>query len=497
MNKIFNNIHWLTILIFPIGFIFSFKLFDNYLFYLLLTILNIFSGSVIIYSLKKFNLKDIYLWVIFFIFIFGYFVKFYILAYLFININEYYEYLDIYYKIETEYFNKPEIIINYFHDITIYLFSFSIFTKLFVNKINDKNNFKNLTNSLSNVKISSLKLKFLLGFTFTLWLIFLNIQLNLNIGFVSGDEDITTKLPYHLAGLIMTVINVIIPLFFLVVLYFSTVNGFKGLNKTTTVIYIIYGIVTGLVSTSKASIYSVIISLFIVWLFTNSLDKKKLLTMLISLPLLSLFNLLLSTYRVIRIFEPNLTVAEITNRLYYSFRSNNFDELTNGGTQGALLNTTQKIGIIMRVNGADSYLNILNYNPKFSFNRIIDLIFFEPNAVNILYAEDVLGLPTTAGLAFSPSLLGFFKFLLGNTFAVCIGFFLYVLMWHLLFSFVRRLHFKVEPIMISMLVILLAHYTSEGTLESMPFAIFILLILSFFLELMFKLYFKNSLLSNK
>lgn len=492
MKKLFNNFQWITLLIFPVGFLCSFKLFDNYFYYLILNVLNFFSGAVIIFSLKKFDIRYVYLWVIFFILIFAYFVKYYILVHLFLNINDFYEYLDIYYPIETEYFQKPEFILNYYQDITIYLFSFSCFINFFITKINKINQIENFTNNFLILKISLLKLKIFLVLTIILWVVFLNIQLELKLGFVSGDEEISTKLPYHLAGIIMTVINLIIPLLFLVVLFFTSISGYKSLNMYTTILYIVYGIITGVVSTSKASVYSVIISLFIVWVLTKKFNKKKLLFMIISLPFLSLFNVLLSTYRVIRIYDPDLTISGITYKLYSAFKSNNFDELTNGGTQGALLSTTQKIGIFMRLNGADSYLNILNFDPQFSINRIIDLLFFEPKAINVLYSEDVLGLPSTAGLAFSPSLLGFFKFLLGNSFVACIGLFIYVFFWHILFSFVRKLHFKVEPIIISMLVILLAHYTSEGTLESMPFAIISVLCLSFFIEQLFRFYFKNN-----
>jgi hypothetical protein len=491
LNKLLNYTKWLVILIFPIGFYISYKLIDNFFLYFLFTTCNIFSSTFIVYSLKKFKINDTYLWVIFYIFIFAYFVKYYILTYLFININDYYEYLEIYYPIETEYFKKPEIILNYFQDITFILFSFSLYIKLFVYKNNRNKNYNHIINNLSNLKVSNFKLKILLGFVVSLWIIFLNIQLNLKLGFVSGNEEYSTKLPYHLGGLIMTVLNLIVPLLFLLILFFSTTSGFKGVYKSTTFIYIIYGVVTGLVSTSKASIYSVIISLFIVWLLTNRLNKKKIFTILLTLPLLSLFNLLLSAYRVSRIYDPNLTIGEITYRLFSSFRTNNFDELTNGGTQGAVLKTTQSIGLFMRLNGADSYLNILNYNPSFSFKRIIDLIIFEPKSIYVLYSEEVLGLPSTAGLAFSPSLLGYLKFLLGNTIAVCIGFFLYILFWHLIFSFVRKLNFTIEPIIISMLIILLAHYTSEGTLEAMPFSIFIILLISFIIEKVFIYYFKK------
>jgi len=481
------------LLIFPVGFLFSFKLYDNYLYYLILTILNFLSGFFILFSLKKFNFKYIHLWVIFIIFIFAYFVKYYILVYLFLNINEYFEYLDIYFPIETEYFRKPELVLNYYQDITIFLLSFSLYINLFINKVGKAQILENLSFNFSTIKLSLLKLKIFFGFTIILWVIFLNIQLELKLGFVSLDQEFSTNLPYHLAGMIMTVINFIIPFLFLVVLFFSTVSRYKSLIWVTTITYIIYGMINGIVTTSKAPVYTVFISLLIIWILTNNFNRKKFLVAMIVLPFLSLFSMLLSTYRVIRNFNPDLTVSGIVYKFYSSFQSNNFDDLTNGGTSGALLSTTQKIGTFMRLNGADSYLNIMHFNPQFSIERIIHLLFSEQRAIYVLYSEDVLGLPSTSGLAFSPSLLGFLKFILGDTILVCIGMFFYVLFWHFVFYFVRKLHFKIEPIIISMLVILLAKYTSEGTLESMPKEIFSILCLSFIFEKFFRFYFKNNI----
>ena len=182
------------------------------------------------------------------------------------------------------------------------------------------------------------------------------------------------------------------------------------------------------------------------------------------------FNSFLMVNRILRsdfdlgIFEAIKTAAN------YFFSS----AIDLSGYEEAFQKTAHYLGFIMRINGADSLLNILYYDPPFSFERIGYLLFKSTETMNVLYASHVLGYSVDQYLSFSPSLLGYFTFPFSNTALVCIAMVVYTLVWHFLFSIILNARFFVKPIALALLIVILGT-TSEGTLEAMPRSIAIVM----------------------
>jgi hypothetical protein len=148
---------------------------------------------------------------------------------------------------------------------------------------------------------------------------------------------------------------------------------------------------------------------------------------------------------------------------------------------------TEILGPLMRINGADTLLNIANFGPTFSLHRVVYYLFESESAVNIEYATKVLGLPLEAGLAFSPSLMGYFYFILGDPVLSGLALMVFLLFWNTIFVLLNHSGFKLRPVIFAILLISFAHYLSEGTLESMPMNIALILVIGTAFEVGFRL----------
>ena len=83
MNSVARNIRWLLLVIFPIGWYLSYDLLSSELeYYLLLTLVAVLSSAFILMMLRGSIKQQIHLWIIFILYLIGYYVKFYILCYM-------------------------------------------------------------------------------------------------------------------------------------------------------------------------------------------------------------------------------------------------------------------------------------------------------------------------------------------------------------------------------------------------------------------------------
>ena len=431
MNSVARNIRWLLLVIYPIGWYLSYDLLSSELeYYLLLTLVAVLSSALILMMLRGSIVQQIHLWIIFILYLIGYYVKFYILCYMKLHFNEYNEYL---YAIEMDLLNDTALIIKYYELVTIVLVSYAIIVAFLRKKRSNialaTNKPSHLLGPMHRLNVNGKSVIRLLVFTICLCIFLMYTQIQLGLGFVSGSERQMVQLPYRLAGLIMTIYNGIIPLLFLVAVWLSDTKRTVSLNRLAITLYLFFGIAAGLLSTSKASLLSVVISLGFLWLLTGTLTKKRLLLIGIMIPLIIQFNSFLTVNRILRsdlgsgIFETMITAVNY-------FISQVIDL---PGYEDAFQRTITYLGPVMRINGADSLLNILNYNPSFSFKRIGQLLFESTSAVNDLYSTDVLGYNIDRDVAFSPSLLGYFVFVFSNTGFVCLAMVVYTLV--LAFSF--------------------------------------------------------------
>jgi hypothetical protein len=454
----------LLLTIFLVGWSFSLDLMGSEkIYYTVLTVTAFLSGSLILTMLRGPAKQTIHLWIIFILFVIGYYIKFYILCYFKLDINS--EYLDLMHPLESELMNNADLLINYYEMITIILVVFALLIAALV-AVTDasRKKYKDYKFVVPRITVKKSTVKRLLGITIVSSLVLIYIQLTLGIGFASAADRQVNPLPYRLAGIIMAIYNGIIPLMFLISLWLADTMRSNYLARLSVGTYLLFGVVAGLISTSKASLITVVVSLIVFWLVTGSFTRKRLLLLLLLVPFMGLFNGFLSINRIMRNIYPDMGIFEIMWMTGSFFLST---DTTLSGYEPVSA-VTNYLGLIMRINGADSLMNIINYAPPFSLKRIWHLLFESPDTIATLYAQEVLGYSQLTGVAFSPSLLGYFEFVFGNVVLVSFGMVVFTLIWHLLFRTILRARLLTEPIVFSMLIVLVGLYTSEGTLETMP-----------------------------
>jgi len=120
----------------------------------------------------------------------------------------------------------------------------------------------------------------------------------------------------------------------------------------------------------------------------------------------------------------------------------------------------------------DALLNVVAYDPSFSLDRWMSILAGE-NSLDEIYGRDILGFnpDTLTGVAFSPSLFGAFYILTCSIWATGMLVFLYTIMWHAVFRFVDRSSLVLRPALLAILLLLVLLYTSEGTIETIPFTL--------------------------
>ena len=473
--------YWALFIIFSAGWYFSLELLDaqkNY--YTILTTIAFLAASLVLKILRGSIKQEIHFWLLFLIFIVGYYIKFYVLCYFKINIDS--DYLAMMYPLELDRLNRADLHIRYYEMVTTVFAVFSLLIAALVLPVRvTKKKSEEYKFSISNIEIKKSIIKRLLAIAIVSSLTLFYLQLKLGIGLASAVDREVNPLPFRLAGIVMLTINGIIPLLLLISAWLADTIRSSNLIKLTIGTYLLFGVVAGSLSTSKASLISVVLTLLILWLVTDTFTKKRLLLLLLIVPFMGLFNTFLSINRTIRSSNPDVGPFEILLEIVAFLFS----------TDTVILGYDQPIeyvanywGLLLRINGADSLMNIIEFSPEFSFLRAWDLLFISSDYIATLYAQDVLGKYYETGVAFSPSLLGSFYFIFGNIALVCCAMILYTLIWHLLFCALRRAKLLIEPIVFSLLIVALGLFTSEGTLEAMPQSIGIIIVFAIFGELL-------------
>lgn len=406
----------------------------------------------------------------------GYFIKFYVLAYLVLNGEIYWEYLDVYYRFERQILEDYWTVTLCYEISTIGLFCATL--SVGVLKMFDKSDFANARGAAVErlgFNVSSQLIRSALVFTVVLFVLLLSIQMWLGLGFVSGAERQQVQLPFRLAGIIVVIYRVVLPLLFLTLLWISDQRN-ENIWKWTLTVFIVYGLASGLHSTSKAFFATVIILVGLLWIITNRLSLRRF-ALLVGLIVFMLpFNTLLGVNRVLRVLRDDVDIFELAGLawavIYDSKTSQEYVGIFHSDLTRSL---AEILGPVMRINGADALLNIANFGPTFSVPRVVYYLFESESAVNIEYATRVLGLPVESGLAFSPSLMGYLYFILGDAVLSGLALMVFLLFWNTIFVLLNHSGFKLRPVIFAVLLISFVHYLSEGTLESMPMNIAIIL----------------------
>jgi len=464
----------------PLGWVGTESIFvHNGFIYLVLNVIAFFAVAATLRGLVGDFLSIMHLWVIFLTVIVGYFVKFYILCTLSTNQEVWGIFLERHYPLEQSFLNQEFFLLYYFKLITAVIVCMATLANLL-----PKSSFK-INHAPLNLYLNSRQMNQLKGRFRSYLLAIVTISISLiavtwifQIGeFVEGRTE--APLPFRLGGLVFLIQNGLLPITFLAVIFLSNRYSMKKINRNTVFAYVLFGVLLGFVTTSKAILLVIFSSLILHWIASKQMTSKRIVLILIMLPAIGLFNVLLSVFRGLRSINSDVNIFELMQIGWDLFMNTDIFNEPGSFTQTLLI-------LILRINGADSLLNILDYAPIFSWDRSINLVINSSKSVAEHYSLDILGWPPNTNTAFSPSLLGYLFFVFPTTLGVCIGFIAYVLFWQFLITLTGKITFTIKPVVIIFLSTIIVFYTSEGTLESIPQRILGFLIIVFFVERMLK-----------
>ena len=302
----------------------------------------------------------------------------------------------------------------------------------------------------------------LLGLTILIYAVSVAVQLSYGIGLGSLRQE---ELPFRLAGILVAIQRYVVPLAFLFVIWGSDRGRLVRTGKTAVMLYLLYGIIYGLITTSKAGLIFVVVSLAGLWLTAGTLSAGRRWLIVGGLLFSMVFSGYLSGIRLLRA-DPTMSVADtiVVPLMTASF-------LVDSGVQqtdAPLL----LLAISLRSVGIDALLNIVTYDPSFSLDRLTSVLTGE-TSLDQIYGRDVLGLnpDSLTGTAFAPSLFGALYILTCSIWATGLLVFLYTIVWHAVFRFVDRSSMVLRPALLAILLLSALLYTSEGTIETIPFTL--------------------------
>jgi len=281
----------------------------------------------------------------------------------------------------------------------------------------------------------------------------------INIGFVRQEE-----LPFRLAGVLQAVQRYLVPLIFLFVIWGADRERLLRTSRTALALYLLYGITYGLITTSKSDLIFVIASLVGLWVSAGTLNTKRVWLIAGTVLFALVFSGYITQIRVLR-SNPAIPIAETILAPLASAPTLVDSAVEQSDTLFLLL------AISLRSVGIDSLLNIVAFDPSFSLDRLVS-IFVGQTSLDQIYGRDVLrlGPEILSTSAFSPSLFGALYILTGDIWATGISVFLYTIVWHKVIRFVSRSSLVLKPAILAMLLLSVLFYTSEGTIETVPFA---------------------------
>jgi len=310
----------------------------------------------------------------------------------------------------------------------------------------------------------------LLGLTTLIYAIGAAVQLSYGIGMGFPRQE---ELPFRLAGFLMAIQRYLVPLAFLFVIWGADRGRLVRTAKVAVMLYLLYGVTYGLITTSKAGLIFVVASLAGLWVAAGTFSARRGWLIAGAFLFAIIFGGYLSGVRFLRA-DPAISVAETIVAPLLAGSS-----LAGSGVEQSdaplLL-----LAISLRSVGIDALLNIVAYDPSFSLNRLIS-VFVGETSLDQIYGRDVLGLNSDAltGTAFAPSLFGEFYILTCNIWATGILVFLYTIMWHAVFWFVDRSSMVLRPALLAILLLSVLLYTSGGTTETIPFALGLIYVAGF------------------
>src|SRR6266481_6046876 len=423
--------------------------------------LNAISGLVaimVVRQLLRYRGLTIHFWAIFFILLMGYYVKVGILALVYGSAAP--GLVELAGEGGGFLLGNTQVFLTSYELMTISFFGFGL-AVLVVTGFSSARTARHSETGYLDARGQLAKPRFFLGLLGLLTLIYAvgaTIQLiyGIGVGFLRQEE-----LPFRLAGVLIAVQRYLVPLMFLFVIWGADRGRLVKTSRTAVVLYLLYGTTYGLITTSKAGLIFVIASLVGLWVSAGTLSAKR--VWLIAGTVL--FALVFSGYITqVRALRANLAIPIVETILAPLVSAPALADSAVEQSDTLLL----LLAISLRSVGIDALLNIVAFDPSFSLERLISILVGE-TPLDQIYGRDVLRVDPEIG-SFSPSLVGALYILTGGFWATGISVFLYTIVWHKVIRFTDRSSLVLKPALLAMLLLSVLFYTSEGTIETMPFA---------------------------
>lgn len=476
-SKLMPNIHcnkfikwrWLILLIFPIGW----WLTIDYFRYSIpesnkfsdLTIISFAASCLVLYKLKGEIAKELHLWSIYLILLIGHYVKFYLMMYWY-HLNS--SHLEIFSKLVIFLLSSPKIVIEAYTVATIALCAFASALCLTMTIST-----KSLLPHQRIQQFNQSRFKFqhrrwiiacgIIWVVISAVILFLYTDLRVNAR-VDTNGLGGTILKYKLGGILTYSNRLLIPAVFLMLIFLADTFNDRTSSIIIVTAYFVQVALFGFISTSKASIPSAMISLAILWALSGHFTPVRRTLFLAGLTLLPFIFGLTMILRSMR------EVGEVGHLINLPVAI----EVLLSDRNPVLSNS--QFTFITRFNGIDTLLPIVKYNPSLNMDKTLEFLQKNDFSVNELYSREVIGYPDVFGVGFSPGLTGCFYLLSGNQIFLGVLIFLYTLLWHILFRYVSNRALVIQPLAITQVSLMAAFTTSEGSINLLPYQLFISLV---------------------
>lgn len=420
--------------------------------YIFLLSLSTFFLNIVFLRLRKNLVSNLPLLSVFAVFVIGYYIKMYVMSYLFVYDQS--GLFDAFFPKEVLLMDSSALILEYWLLIALCSFAFflaSYFLRppkaIIISTVNS-------TASRSSFSKRNTKIRHSIFFMASFLLLIL-------IKFLDVGNPYSPPLPFRLGGFLLLLANYCLPFLFIFKIFFQYSRSTFAEARLSSLLFILYGLIFSLQSTSKLPFLLSIFSVLILALLYQKLKIKGFpLFIILSIFLFAfpMFQLLLSSLRYLR-------AGDVANLFYQSEYIFEIIPLV-------------LLAPFLRVGGSDSLLQILNYQGNISSFNILAVYSDPLKSSSYFYTEAVLGVRHLTGLTFSPGILGSLALSSSNNIFFVSLFFCLFLLLILIFS---RLFFKYFSDSYLPLSIcgsyFLAFVASEGNITSLP--LFLLLLCCF------------------
>jgi hypothetical protein len=473
------KLRWLILLIFPIGWWFTIGHFQSMTpladRFTDLTFISFVASFFILYKLKGDLAKEAHLWTIYFILLVGHYIQFYLMIYWKhigdINLEI------IFSESVVSLLSSLDIVINVYTLSTLALCSFAI-AVYFISKSknNAKHSYKYIQFDEESEKVIYFPKKnflfictvLLIVISITLLFIYADLRVNARVNEMGLGG---TVLKYKLTGILVYGNELVIPGFFILLIFFADQINEKATLNISIGFYLFHAVFFSVFTTSKAPIPIAIISLAAIWILSGRLTPVRRSLIIAGLTLIPLIFGTAMTLRFMREVGEIGQFKNVPAAIEFLFSDDNFRLVKS------------QFALITRIAGTDTLLEITRYDPASKLYQIYSYLLDNNFHIGRLYKLEVKGYPDIAGVGFSPGLLGCFYLLSGNQIIVSMCMFIYTFFWHIIFKFIVSKPLVVKPVAIAQVSLFIVNITSEGTLFKLPFQIFLMFCMIVLVEL--------------